>query len=286
MFSANIKIILFYTLLVVFCSDNTESFYNNNSHNIQLYDLCYKRTAKDIVECEFIKRNLNRLNFEELNLLYNVIDNHLIKNKDDHYLLLVELGRSIDIYNELSEIRSNSNKINNCSEGQFFMYDDVFNEIQTNRKKHYFTGFRLKKGTSIHIKALKEMIQNLELTKNKKDFYIFICDFVEELIGILANNTHNNIVINSSIYFLNHYQTLEFSIRKLISTISLSKILYHTKMCILQETTINSLDLCFIIDQMELLTNIIGKFYEKIDKYLLPIQNICNLLKSEIKNKQ
>ncbi|WUR02283.1 putative SP-containing protein [Vairimorpha necatrix] len=276
---------LFHILSSIFSSINNENFDKNKAHKIQMYDLRFKRTAKDIVECEYLERNLNKLKPKELDVLYNVIDNQLIKNRDDHYLLLVELGRSIDIFNDLNLIKNNLNNVPTDCDKDFHINDEHLRQIRVKNKKFYDMGLRLRCNTAIHIKTLKTLFTNADLNPNKIDFYMYVIDFVEKFINFPSNTTHNYYIENNYQTFLNHYQTLEYCMHNLFNNIPLSKILCHTEGCILQEITINTHDLHSIKKHMKQLVKFIEKSYKNIDKYVSPIKDICDLIEMEnVKN--
>ncbi|WUR04973.1 uncharacterized protein VNE69_11136 [Vairimorpha necatrix] len=275
-------------LSAIFCSDynctlQIGSAVVHNSPNIQISDFMFYRTPNDIQDFEDLQQNLDTLKPEELDRLYNVIDEHLINKNDDHYLLLKELNNSLDNFDKICEVKQKLLNISKESYEKLEIGEDVLDQINLNRRKIYEKCYALKRNGKKYTEIIKSFINNSRLSSNKIDFYVFIFDFIEEFFDFVSDNKHKCHVKLHYHYFINHYQTYEHFIRMFINNIQIPLILFHTEKCILGETKIDKKDIEEIVIYISYLKFNISKFYNNADKILANIQKILSLTKESLK---
>ncbi|WUR02726.1 putative SP-containing protein [Vairimorpha necatrix] len=284
---------IYYVMIVIismiFCSDSFCSFHagcvnNYRSRQIQIDHSILSRTDVNMREFEYFKQSLIMLSQDELNNLYNVVDVHLIKNNDDHYLLFQELCKSLDNFEKILEIKKNLLKISKSSSAKLNISEDVLYEININKKYIYDRSQRLKRLGKKYIFSIKKIINTSNLTKNKVEFYEFVFDFIGILFDFITNNTHKTHVKLHYSYIINRYQTYEHCMHMLVNNISLPKILYHTEQCLRVEIDISVAKMNEIIVELRYLVKNINKFYQNIDKYLTRIRKNLDLIQECMKD--
>ncbi|WUR02282.1 uncharacterized protein VNE69_01220 [Vairimorpha necatrix] len=285
MLSVNKKFYIFFFILVsILCSNNFQ-YFDNDGDIFKICNLHYKSSIKDIFEYEGLDRNDSYRDAEKLYALYIAIYNKSDKRNHGYNLLIVELGKMLDVLNELSTIKNTViNTLDHCDDN-FFINEDVYRKISENNKKYYDKRFMLNYNTSNYINTLKKLLINLELNFDKTEFYIFIIDFVENFIGIKFYNIYSYLNENNYEYLINHHKTADYCIRKSMNSISLIKIFNYAENFILLEPAINAVELNEIRKLLRLLALSITKSYENLNKCLLSIQNIFEMVKTEnVKN--
>ncbi|WUR04972.1 uncharacterized protein VNE69_11135 [Vairimorpha necatrix] len=262
-----------------FYSFHTGSINNYVSRQSQNNHSVVSRSNVNIMEYNYLLQSLNLLHPQELNVLYNVIDKHLIEDNDDHYLLLKELGRSIDNFEKILELKKRLLTLSKKSGEKLNMSDEVLDEINNNKKYIYDKGMRLKSIGGNYINLIKKRLKNSNLSENKIGFYVFVLDFVTEIFDFMVHNTHNCHVKLHYCYIINQYETYEYCMQMLIEDISLPNILYHTEQCLREETNVNKSKKIDVLIELRYLIKNIRRFYENIENYLLRIRKILNLIK-------
>ncbi|WUR04520.1 putative SP-containing protein [Vairimorpha necatrix] len=263
-----------------FCLNTSSCLYASYIYesNKQTPDLIFNRTTENFLELECIKQNLNLLGPDELSLLFNVIDEHLIDKNDNLYCLIVELSKSSDVYCEIKKIQNELRYLPTAMRGRLSICPKDFHIISSNRKRIQCKSNNLKYSTKKCTKILKTELNCLNLSRNKLEFYVFVFEFVERCVDLITMNTFKCQVKLHYQYLLDYYRIYSNYIKMLISEVSLPKILNYAEKCLVEESNINFILLCKIRDELMSLDRIISNFYINLDNYLSHMEIISNLI--------
>ncbi|WUR02562.1 uncharacterized protein VNE69_02089 [Vairimorpha necatrix] len=270
--------LMFSIILSLFCSNKFDLIdYNNN----QIDELSAEGIILDDVELKYFNQNLSMLKPEELGVLNNVIENQLIKKKDNHYLLLLDLNQAMKVLDEILILNKALNNMSNNYDTFVNLNDDIINEIRINRKKIYNKIYNLECYSGKYFIILRKHFRNSSLPNNKIKFYVFILNFIQKIIEYIHVIPFQCNVKTHYSYLLKFYQIYEKYIKTIINNIPLPIIILHTEKCILEEDIEKYLKKNILSRMGPLKRNII-RFYEDIEQIFHFVQNIEKMINESI----
>ncbi|WUR02563.1 uncharacterized protein VNE69_02090 [Vairimorpha necatrix] len=262
----------------ILCSIISDSIDANNNHELQKDGVLDNRIAMEGVELEYLKLNLSTLSPKELDVLNDVVDNHLIRKEDDHYLLLAELSKSIEVFKELRIINIELNNTPNKYD-IIDINNKILSELKINRRRVYAKVYNLHCYSVKYFISLRKLIKKADLSRNKIKFYLFILGLTRKTLEYIYVAPMRCPVKSHYLYLLRFYHLYEKYIRLIINNIKLPTILYHTEKCILEEADIDELSLMRILARLRPLRRNIIRYYNGAEQSFLFLRNIENIVK-------